>query len=197
MLKRRGRSFPAGGPFATWAPYLPSLPPKELRCRMAVARMAWLLGFLHFAASVSAFEVTVARLMPHGVASGSAQTVTVHGTELPVPFRGWVSHGGSIEVVESHPDHAVLKVSLPTLPPGVPAELAALGPAGLTTPIPLLVDPLPSRREGEGNTNPQNAMTVTIGEAIDGILDGPTGDHYALEGSPGTKILLEVICQRL
>ncbi|MFN9447813.1 MAG: DUF1549 domain-containing protein [Pirellulaceae bacterium] len=164
---------------------------------MAVARLAWLLGFFLFASSVSAFEVTVTRLVPHGIASGSAQTVTVHGTELPVPFRGWVSHGGAIEVLESHPDHAVLKVALPTLPAGVPAELAALGPAGLTAPIPLLVDPLPSRRETEGNTNPQNAMPATIGEAIDGTLDGPTGDHYSIDGSPGNKILLEVICQRL
>lgn len=176
-------------------------------CR-AMTRFSWLivLGCACVASSAQA-QPTLSFTRPHAVQPGATTEIVLHGDKLEEPLSVWTSFPAQVEVVREldeagqpkpNPDPKTLRVRL-TLAADVAVSVGGVtvgNKAGVSEPVLLLVDDLPTVDEASNNQSPATAQEIPALAAVDAIANGATFDYYRIPGKAGQRVAIEVVAQR-
>lgn len=143
-------------------------------------------------------QPTLSYVQPAAVLPSGMTRLNLHGDKLTAPLRVWTSAPIQVTVVELTPQKAVLDV----MPTASPLPLGVIGlcvatPEGISAPISVLVDSLPSVAEAADNHSPVSAQTIGSALAIDAASDGKLFDYFRFHALAGQSLAFEVMAQPL
>lgn len=174
--------------------------PDEWRSRRNrfVLRTGLLLVFVATAQFAFAQSPSLTHSTPGALAPGKTVEVTFHGANLVGATNLWTGVGAKVlSAVATNAGVARLQVSLPaTAPVGIhAARVASAG--GVSAPLLLMVDDLPSVADAGTNTSTTKAQRLAWPVAVDGAAVALGFKFYRLTAKAGERIAVEVIAQRL
>lgn len=143
-------------------------------------------------------QPTLSFAQPSAILPSGMTRVTLYGDKFTAPLRVWTSSAVQVNVVELAAQKAVLDV-VPTagsLPLGTLGICVATA-EGVSAPISLLVDSLPSLVEAADNHSPVSAQTIGSALAIDASSDGKLFDYFRFHALAGQSLAFEVLAQPL
>jgi hypothetical protein len=152
--------------------------------------------------SESHAQPSLAAAVPGAVAPGKMTELTLSGAKLDAPLKAWTNLPAQIELVPGDPiqkDKTSLVCKV-TLPAGAPLGIGCLVLAdgkGISEPLFILVDDLPSVLDNSGNHDLATAQEVQLPIGIDGYCDGTTFDYYRFTAKAGQRIAGDVLATRL
>ncbi len=164
---------------------------RPLTCYLLVACAITLFSALTASAQPVLSHSQPAAILPEGMTR-----LTLHGDKLTSPLRVWASAPVDITVVELQPQKAVLDIS----PAKGPLPLGTIGllvatSEGVSAPLGLLVDSLPSIAESSDNHSPVTAQTIGSALAIDAAGDGKLFDYFRFHALAGQSLSFEALAQ--
>ena len=135
---------------------------------------------------------------PQAVLLGKTTELKLHGAKLEGGLRVWTSFPAQAELVIDPKVKNVVTCKLtPAADVGVCVGGLVIGSEnGLSDPIYLMVDDLPSVVES-GNNSADTAQVLTLPVAVDGASNGATSDFYKLTAQAQQSISVEVLSQRI
>ena len=147
-------------------------------------------------------QPTLSAAVPGAVAPGKTTEVTLSGAKLDAPLKVWTNLPAQIELVPGDPNQKdktslVCKI---TLPAGAPLGIGGIILAdnkGISEPLLIMVDDLPSVLDNSGNHDLATAQEVQLPIGIDGYCDGTTFDYYRFSAKAGQRIAGDVLATRL
>ncbi len=149
-------------------------------------------------ASLVKAQPTLSYAQPAALLPSGMTRLNLHGDKLVAPLRVWTSAPVQVTVVELTPQKAVLDVMPTTSPlPLGTVGLCVATPEGISAPISLLVDSLPSVVEAADNHSPVSAQTIGSALAIDAASDGKLFDYFRFHALAGQSLAFEVLAQPL
>lgn len=174
--------------------------PDEWRSRRnrSVLRTGLLIAFAATAQLVFGQSPNLTHTAPGALAPGKTVEVTLHGANLVGATNLWTGVGAKVlSAIATNAGVARLQVSLPaTAPVGIhAARVASAG--GVSAPLLLMVDDLPSVADAGTNTSTTNAQRLAWPVAVDGAAVSLGYKFYRLTTKAGERIAFEVVAQRL
>jgi hypothetical protein len=135
---------------------------------------------------------------PGALAPGRTAEVTFQGANLAGATNLWTGVGARvISAVATNSAAARLQVSLPATAP-VGLHAARVGSAGgVSAPLLLMVDDLPSVTDAGTNTSLTNAQRLAWPVAVDGAAVALGYKFYRVTTKAGERVAFEVVAQRL
>ena len=135
---------------------------------------------------------------PGALAPGRSVEVTFHGANLLGATNLWTGVGAKVVAATANTSGtARLQVALPTAAP-VGLHAARLASAsGVSAPLLLMVDDLPSVADAGTNTSVTNAQRLAWPVAVDGAAAALGYKFYRVTAKAGDRLALEVFAQRL
>lgn len=171
--------------------------PPALRVASIAVSLAWLL-----LASNAWSQPTLTQAVPGAAAPGKTVEITLQGSKLDQPLRVWSSFPAQIEAVPGDVNQKgkatlLCKVTLPAdAPCGIGAVMVATS-EGLSDPLFIMVDDLPSVADNGNNHTLETAQEIVPLAAVDGTCDGTTFDYYKFTAKGGQRLSVEVVSTRL
>lgn len=147
-------------------------------------------------------QPTLSAAVPGAVAPGKTTEVTLSGAKLDAPLKVWSNLPAQIELVPGDPaqkDKTSLVCKI-TLPAGAPLGIGGIILAdnkGISEPLLIMVDDLPSVLDNSANHDVATAQEVQLPIGIDGNCDGTTFDYYRFTAKAGQRIAGDVLATRL
>ena len=143
------------------------------------------------------------RLLPVATAPGQAVDITLLGENLAQPSGLWTNLPAAVEMAGGGPKNGTepgtvtyrFKLSAET-PLGIFGVRLATG-KGISNLRLLVVDDLPTVREGEGNSTKSKAQDVQLPAGIEGRVDAEGYDYYKFHAEAGQRLSFEVLARRL
>lgn len=144
-------------------------------------------------------EPSLSSLTPRGLLPGKPTEVTVKGQNLTSSTKLWSPCGIDVASVEVADDGKSLKCQLT---PSDGATIRVVGvvahdASGVSDPLLLMVDDLPSSEDNGHNHSAAEAQTLSSGGAVDGEFDGPASDFYRIPMSKDQTLSFEIVAHRL
>jgi hypothetical protein len=147
-------------------------------------------------------QPTLSAAVPGAAAPGKTTDITLSGAKLDAPLKVWTSLPAQIELVPGDPNQKdktslVCKI---TLPAGAPVGIGGIVLAdnkGISEPLLIMVDDLPSVLDNSGNHDLATAQEVQLPIGIDGYCDGTTFDYYRFTAKARQRITGDVMATRL
>lgn len=170
----------------------------RLSCWLGLAAPVAIL----FSGEIARAQPTLSASVPGAVAPGKTTEITLSGAKLDAPLKVWSSLPAQIELVPGDPN-AKDKTSLVckvTMPAGAPLGIGGIVLAdnkGISEPLLMMVDDLPSVLDNSGNHDLATAQEVQLPIGIDGYCDGTTFDYYRFTAKAGQRIAGDVLATRL
>ena len=143
---------------------------------------------------------TLSHCVPGAAAPGKTTEITIHGTKLDGPIRVWTSFAAQVEVVPGNPKGRTTFVCKVTLPADAPVGVGGIVVStinGVSDPLPLMIDDLPSVADIATNNAPAMAQEIALPAAIDGQSSGTVFDYFRFTAKAGQRLSLEVVASRL
>ena len=153
---------------------------------------------LAVSAATANAQPSLSYAQPSALLPSGMTRVTLHGDKLTAPLRVWTSVPVQVNVVELTPQKAVLDVlpSAGALPLGT-LGLCVATSEGISPPLSLMIDSLPSIVEATDNHSPVTAQTIGSSLAIDAASDGKLFDYFRFHALAGQSVAFEVLAQPL
>ncbi len=141
-------------------------------------------------------QPTLTYAQPSAVLPSGMTRLTLHGDKLTAPLRVWTSAAANVTVVELAPQKAILDIA----PASGAWPLGTMGVAvatteGVSAPIAVMVDSLPSIPEAADNHSAVNAQTIGSALAVDAASDGKLFDYFRFHALAGQSLSFEVLAQ--
>lgn len=173
--------------------------PHESRSNPTVFRASLLLAFaVAFSESLNAQSPSLARIAPGALLPGKTLELTVHGANLVGATNLWTSFNAKVlSSTATNPSATKFQVSTPAdAPVGIyAARLASAN--GVSSPVLLMVDDLPSVADRGTNTSVTNAQSLTWPVAVDGACVSLGFKFYRVTVRKGDRLAVEAVAQRL
>jgi len=147
--------------------------------------------------AVARAQPAVSAISPGAVAPGKTTELVLAGQKLDHPLAVWTSFPGQVELQPVEPNQRKIKV---TLADNVPLGIGGIVVAnfgGVSPPIFVMIDDLPSLPEAGNNNAAATPQDLTPPIAIDGTSNGQQFDYYRLTLAQGQRISLEVVAARM
>jgi len=159
---------------------------------------AFAFGICALTCTAFAQSPSLTHTSPGALAPGRTVAVTLHGANLVGATNLWTGVGAKVlSAVATNAGAARLQVSLSaTAPVGIhAARVASAG--GVSAPLLLMVDDLPSVADAGSNTSLTNAQRLAWPVAVDGAAVALGYKFYRVTAKAGERVAFEVVAQRL
>ncbi|GIW94133.1 MAG: hypothetical protein KatS3mg110_2174 [Pirellulaceae bacterium] len=123
--------------------------------------------------------------------------VQFSGKELDSPVSIWTSFPAQVTVTEQRADLLVCHFNVAAEAPVGVGALVISSPKGTSGPVWLLVDQMSAIGEPSGNHALNSAAALQLPVVVQGTVDGPEADYFAVELQEGQQLSLEVYASRL
>ncbi len=135
---------------------------------------------------------------PGALLPGKTQELTVHGANLIGATNLWTGIGAKFfSATATNASAAKFQVSVPAdAPVGIHAVRVA-SVSGVSSPVLLMVDDLPSAADAATNTRSTNAQSLAWPVAVDGAAVALGFKFYRVTVKAGDRLAIEVVAQRL
>ncbi len=151
-------------------------------------------------------QPTLSYAQPLAVRPGETTEVTLHGDKFEEPLAVWTSFAGQVEVVReteeagaSQPNPKVLRLRV-TVPQDAPPSLGGVvvgTKAGVSDPVWLMLDDLPTTAETRGNNTRTTPQEISPFMAVDAVSEGTQFDYFRFSAAAGQRVAIEVVGRRL
>lgn len=169
--------------------------------RLSRDAVRWLIGCLGLVVGADALAQApaITSFSPVAIRPGATTTVKIRGSHLAGATQLWVSSGAQTQVVPptTNAGEVTYHVTLPSEAPLGLCGARVTTPQGVSGMKLLVVDDLPTVVQVRGNHTAQAAQAVPLPVAIDGYIASLTRDYYRFTVSPGQRVSIEVLAQRL
>ena len=162
-----------------------------------------LLAFTAAIAPLCAAPPQIALASPLALPPGKSVDLTIHGQNLLDARRLWTSFASRCEFVAAD-DEASKKgeklLCRVTIPRGEQVGIGALRLVtgeGVSNPILVMLDDLPTVAESENNHSIEQAQSINWPTAVDGQCDPLQEDVFRFHAAAGQRMSFEVVAQRL
>ena len=146
-----------------------------------------------FAQSPSLTHTSPGALMP-----GKTLELTVHGSNLIGATNLWTGFGAKVlSSSATNASAAKFQVSLPASAPVGIHAVRLVSANGVSSPVLLMVDDLPSVADAGTNTRATNAQSLAWPVAVDGAAVSLGYKFYRVTVKAGDRLAIEVVAQRL
>ena len=109
----------------------------------------------------------------------------------------WTSFPSETTFVSAEGQRAIFDLTLPAdAPPGI-GVVRAFGPSGISRPLLVMIEDLPSVSESDGNGSPATAQKLTLPVAVDGVCQAVASDYYSFSGRKDQVISVDVVAARV
>ncbi|WP_169977201.1 PPC domain-containing protein [Tautonia rosea] len=138
-------------------------------------------------------------VFPPGGTRGEAVEVRLGGAEMESASGLWFDHPGiTTERVEGDASPPRFRVTIgPEVPLGL-HDVRVVGPLGVSNPKAFVVGQRPEGIEQEPNNGPAEAGGMTVGQVVNGQIDGATDvDWFAFEGKADQRVLIDLAAVRI
>ncbi|MBS0208506.1 MAG: PPC domain-containing protein [Planctomycetes bacterium] len=163
---------------------------------------AFCLALVALPAQLSAEPPRAAELTRHGFAPGTQRKVTLHGQNLK---GAMIVHNDlclvRVHVVQGYPGTDPSRVELEV---DVPAEtplgfyaFRVSNQEGISNPIGLMVDDLPTVLKDGAHTTPAKAQPVKTPSAIEGAVTADQADCFRIHATAGQLLSVEAVARRI
>lgn len=142
-------------------------------------------------------QPSVTHASPAAISPASSTRIIVSGDKLSAPLRVWTSAPVDIAVVAVEPKQATLDITPQQELPLGPFGLWLATDDGLSGPLSLLVDELPSIEERSDNHAPITAQSLGMSAAIDAVGDGKLSDYFRFHADKGQEITFEILAEHI
>jgi len=135
---------------------------------------------------------------PGALLPGRTQALTVHGANLLGATNLWTSFGAKVlSAAATNASAAKFQVAVPaTTPVGIHAVRVA-SPNGVSSPVLLMVDDLPSVADAGTNTRATSALPLAWPVAVDGASVALGSKFYRVSVKAGARLAIEAVARRL
>ncbi len=174
-----------------------------------MTRFSWLAVVgLACAASSAHAQPTLSFAQPQAARPGAMTEIVLHGDKLEEPLSVWTSFPAQVEVVREldeagqpkpNPDPKTLRVRV-TVAAEVPVGVGGVvvgNKSGVSEPVLVMLDDLPSVAEAGDNHTPPTAQEIPALAAVDAASNGAQFDYFRIPGKAGQRVAVEVVAQRL
>lgn len=168
------------------------------RNRLVFTVRTLLLAVLAGPAAGFAQSPSLTHTSPGALAPGQSQSLTVQGANLTGATNFWTGFGATIlSVNAANASSAKLQLTVPAdAPVGIHA-LRVASVRGVSNPLLLLVDDLPSVADRGTNTSAANAHPLAWPVAVDGASVALGFKFYRVSVKAGDRLAIEAVAQRL
>ena len=135
----------------------------------------------------------------HGLPPGQTTEITLTGDKLDAPMQIWTSFPAQVELIAEGSTNKAYKCKL-TLDNNVPVGIGGIvvgNASGVSDPVLIMIDDLPTIADNGTNHSPAQAQVVTLPCAVDGTADGPSADFYRFTAVAGQQISVEAVAARV
>ncbi len=148
--------------------------------------------------ALSAQSPSLSHATPGALVPGKTTTLTLHGANLIGATNLWTGCGAKmLSATATNVGAARFQISLPTsVPVGIHAVRVASA-RGVSAPLLLMVDDLPTVADAGTNTSLAKAQRLAWPVAVDGAAAALGYKFYRLTVKAGERVAFEVIAQRL
>ncbi|MEQ2006435.1 MAG: pre-peptidase C-terminal domain-containing protein [Limisphaerales bacterium] len=159
---------------------------------------ALLLAVLAGTVSGFAQSPSLTHTSPGALRPGKTQDLTVHGANLAGASNLWTGIGARVlSATATNASVAKFQVSLSAdAPVGIHAVRVASA-NGVSSPVLLMVDDLPSVADAGKNTRSTNAQSIAWPAAVDGAAVALGFKFYRVTVKAGDRLAIEAVAQRL
>ncbi|KAF0178846.1 MAG: hypothetical protein FD161_1605 [Limisphaerales bacterium] len=135
---------------------------------------------------------------PGALLPGRTQALTVHGANLLGATNLWTGFGAkALSAAATNASAAKFQVSVPaTVPVGIHAARVASA-NGVSSPVLLMVDDLPSVADAGTNTRATSAQPLAWPVAVDGAAAALGFKFYRVTVKAGARLAIEAVAKRL
>jgi hypothetical protein len=146
-------------------------------------------------------QPALSRMEPGAISAGKTVEVTLFGSKLDWPLQVWASFPGKVELVapkdSKKNDRVQCKI---TLAAGTAVGIAGIvvgNKAGASDVLLVMVDDAVSVADNGKNHTWQEAQSVNLSSAVDGVCEGKFFDYYKVAVKKGQWLSVEVVAARL
>jgi len=149
----------------------------------------------------------VEQLSPRGLPPGEEVELTIRGPEIGAATALWTSFPAEVKrdipetkdggTENKDPARAVFRVTVAKEFAGGIGAVRVITPSGVSEPVLLLVDELPTTADNGQNRGRDTAQQVELPAAIDGQCEPTEADYYRFAGKSGQRVSLETYAARL
>ena len=153
---------------------------------------------LAFASALFAQSPSLTHTSPGALVRGQTQAFTLHGANLTGATNFWTGFGAQVLSVSDN-SASTTKFQL-TVPADAPVGLHALRVAsvnGVSSPVLLMVDDLPSVADAGTNSSPTSAQPLAWPVAVDGAAVALGFKLYRVTVRAGDRLAIEAVARRL
>lgn len=173
-------------------------PPVLRRNRLVLIVRALLLVLLAGPAAGFAQSPSLTHTSPGALVPGKTQELTVHGANLSGATNLWTGFGAKIfSSSATNASAAKFHVSLPADATVGIYALRVASAGGVSSPVLMMVDDLPSVADAGINTRATNAQSLAWPVAVDGASVALGCKFYRVAVKKGDRLAMEVVAQRL
>src|SRR6266850_4383840 len=147
--------------------------------------------------AVAFAQPTLDRASPTAISASKGGQLTLYGTGLNRPISLWCTPGAEAIFSASSGDSAVCRI---TFPNGAPEGIAALRVAtraGISSPLLIAIDELPTVSANGKNKSIKQAQTIELPVAIEGAAEELTSHFYKFFGHKGETLSVDVVAARI
>lgn len=147
-------------------------------------------------------QPVLSAVRPGALMPGTPVELVLEGDRLDDPLAVWTSFPALVTVLPPAGPGADRAERRIRITPAADAPLGVGGlvvatPEGITDPVLVLVDDLPTVAETGGNHSPLQPQAVTPPVAVEGVGDGSSVDVFSLSGRAGQRLAIELYAARL
>jgi hypothetical protein len=159
--------------------------------------------FFSAEAPLAAAPPQITKFEPLALAPGKTLELTIHGQSLQNPRSLWTTFAARCEFdaatkeIASKGEKLVCHVTVPRDEQVGVGALRVVTSAGISNPILIMLDDLPTTGESSDNHTIQQAQSITVPTAIDGQCDAIQEDMFRFHAVARQRIAFEVVAQRL
>jgi hypothetical protein len=168
-------------------------------------RVGYFVAFLAFSANVTPIAAApqVAQVDPLALTPGKTTEFTIRGQNLQDARSLWTTFAARCEFVASNDDSSqkgeklVCRVTVPREEQVGVGALRVVTGAGVSNPLLLMLDDLPTISESPDNHAAEKAQSIPWPIAVDGECDAVQEDFFRVHAAAGQCLSFEVVSQRL
>jgi hypothetical protein len=172
---------------------------------MQLPRVWLLLGyFLGYFAVCLAFDcksllsqIPITAMAPHALAPGKTTRVEWTASALKTPLRVGGSFPMEVQWIHIEPNKAVADIRIPETVRLGPTTLWLATDDGISEPLTILIDDLPSVSDNGANHSPSQPQAISIPCALDGQSDAAQSDFYQVRLNANTTIGIDCVAERI
>jgi hypothetical protein len=142
-------------------------------------------------------QTVLSGAMPQAVRPGHSVRLELTGQNLSAPLRIGSTVALDSQVVSVEPTKAIVDVHCPAGTMLGPVGLWLASPSGVSEPIQMLVDDLPSMADNNVNHARSQSQLLTVPCAVDGRTEVSQSDFYTVHLAAGAALHLELVAERM